>query len=324
MPNSRAIRAQAGGGGYPDGVPVSSFDEQARLVRLLHDRPGGRSWPELAGILLTYGSIAAAEEAMADGQPELFTSGSDDQYGDALTQVAEWDREGLQYVSILDDRYPERLRDIHEAPPFLFARGLLDPDDQAVSVVGSRDASPQGLEIARTVAGMLVDEGLTVLSGLAKGIDSAAHAEALARGGRTVAVVATGLRRVYPAANRDLQEAIAAKGLVISQFWPDAPPQKHQFLMRNATMSGYGLATFVVEAGEMSGARAQARMAVEHGRPVILSDLVVSRTEWGASFVGRPGVHVASSTEAAREAIRQIRSSEESLDRALSLALAGG
>jgi len=94
--------------------------------------------------------------------------------------------------------------------------------------------------------------------------------------------------------------------LVLSQFWPDAPPQKHTFLMRNATMSGYGLATVVVEAGETSGARAQARMAVEHGRQVILTDQVVVRNQWAQKLLGRPGVHVASSVDSVMDAVDQV------------------
>ena len=141
----------------------------------------------------------------------------------------------------------------------------------------------------------LVSRDVTVVAGLALRIDTAAHRAALALGGRTVAIIGTGINRVYPAENRDLHEEIAARGLLLSQFWPDAPPQKQNFLMRNATMSGYGLATVVVEAGEHSGARAQARMAVEHGRPVILTEMVLERNEWARALVDRPGIHVASS-----------------------------
>jgi DNA processing protein len=93
---------------------------------------------------------------------------------------------------------------------------------------------------------------------------------------------------------------------VLSQFWPDAPPQRHTFLMRNATMSGYGLATVVVEAGETSGARAQARIAVEHGRQVILTDRVVGANEWAQKLVGRPGVHVAGSVAAVLDVVEQV------------------
>jgi DNA processing protein len=145
------------------------------------------------------------------------------------------------------------------------------------------------------VARELVSRHITVVSGLAHGIDTAAHRATLAAGGRTVAVIGTGINKVYPAENRDLQEEIASRGLVLSQFLPDTPPQKHHFPMRNATMSGYGLATVVVEAGEHSGARGQARIAVEHGRPVILTDAVVRDNEWAQALLGRPGVHVAAS-----------------------------
>jgi DNA processing protein len=137
--------------------------------------------------------------------------------------------------------------------------------------------------------------GMTVVSGLALGIDAAAHRAALSAAGRTVAFLGTGIRRKYPKDNAELQDEIAAKGLVVSQFWPDAPPQKHTFLMRNAVMSGYGIATIVVEAGEFSGSRAQARMAVEHGRPVILTEHVVNANEWARALVDRSGIHVASS-----------------------------
>jgi predicted Rossmann fold nucleotide-binding protein DprA/Smf involved in DNA uptake len=134
-----------------------------------------------------------------------------------------------------------------------------------------------------------------VIAGLAKGIDTAAHTAALEAGGRTVAVIGTGITKCYPAENRQLQDRIATEGLVLSQFWPDSPPTKHTFPMRNAVMSGYGRATIVVEAGERSGARIQARQTVAHGRPVILTDLVVKANKWSAALINRPGVHVASS-----------------------------
>jgi len=144
---------------------------------------------------------------------------------------------------------------------------------------------------------------VTVIAGLAAGIDTAAHRAALDARGRTVAVIGTGINKQYPAANRELHREIAARGLLLSQFWPDAPPQKHTFIMRNATMSGYGMATVVVEAGEHSGTRSQARMAVEHGRPVILTDMVVAGTSWGKELVGRPGVHVADSLQSVIETV---------------------
>jgi DNA processing protein len=175
-----------------------------------------------------------------------------------------------------------------------------------VSVVGSRQASDRGLAVAADVARELVSRGVTVVAGLAVGIDTAAHQAALAAGGRTVAIIGTGINLTYPAQNKDLHTEIAAQGLLLSQFWPDAPPQRQNFLMRNATMSGYGLATVVVEAGEHSGARAQARMAVEHGRPVILTEMVRERNEWAQALVDRPGIHVANSLRSLLEIVDRL------------------
>jgi DNA processing protein len=216
-------------------------------------------------------------------------------------------------VSILDADYPARLREIHQAPPVLFARGSLVADESAVSVVGSRKASDRGLAIASEVARTLVDRDITVVAGLALGIDTAAHRAALEDGGRTVAIIGTGLNKAYPAENRALHQEIASRGLLLSQFLPDAPPQRQNFLMRNATMSGYGLATVVVEAGEKSGARAQARLAVEHGRPVILTDLVVERNDWAKALLGRPGIHVADSLRGVMDAVDQLTAERAAL-----------
>jgi len=262
------------------------------------------------------GSATAALNQLDPTQ--LFTTDDQQQLRDeAMADVLRWEKEGLTFLTILDAAYPSRVRDIHQAPPFLFARGLIRISDPGVSVVGSRDASTRGLQMAASIATAVAREGLTVISGLAAGVDSAAHRAALDADGRTVAMIGTGIEKVYPAANRALQGEIAERGLVLSQFWPDAPPQKFTFLMRNATMSGYGLATIVVEAGEHSGARAQARMAVEHGRRVILTDLVERSTKWGSELVGRPGVYVASSTDDVMAAVRQIRDRESVSSRLL-------
>lgn len=295
---------------------ASSLDERAALVALLRLRPGGLSWTELTARVTEAGS---ALTVLHDSQSsQLFPSESEQTAAaDAISDVKEWESEGLQFLTVLDDAYPHGVREIHQAPPFLFARGAVLPGDQGVSVVGSRGASDEGLKRTVSLAAALVDRGLTVVSGLAAGVDVTAHRTALQRGGRTVAVIGTGIRNSYPAANRAVQEEIAQRGLLLSQFWPDAPPQKHTFLMRNATMSGYGMATIVVEAGETSGARAQARMAVEHGRPVILTDMVVDATKWGMAMVGRPGVYVATSTDDAMAAVDEIRATPAAVDSVL-------
>lgn len=277
--------------------PVSQdLTEQAAVVALLRTRPDNMTWPDISAALLRCGSAIEVWETCSPATliPE---PGQSDPREAAERDLLTWQEEGLIVSTVLDDSYPARLAGIHQAPPILFARGDLRTHDRAVSVVGSRKASDHGLGIAAGVARDLVDEGITVLSGLAAGIDTSAHTAALDAGGRTVAVIGTGIRRHFPAANAGLQEAIIDRGLVLSQFWPDAPPRPQHFPMRNATMSGYGLATVIVEAGEHSGARIQARVAVDHGRPVILTDLVASRNSWAQALVGRPGVHVAASRD---------------------------
>ena len=159
-------------------------------------------------------------------------------------------------------------------------------------------------------------EGLTVIAGLAAGIDTAAHQAALDADGRTVAFLGTGITQSYPASNRALQREIADRGLLLAVY-PDAPPTKHSFPMRNATMSGYGLATIVIEAGEHSGTRIQARVAGEHGRPVILTDRVAATTTWGAALVERPNVYVVGSLAELAQAVNDIREAPARLRSAL-------
>jgi DNA processing protein len=225
---------------------------------------------------------------------------------DAKRHVEEWQEQGLDFISVLDERYPNRLRQVVDMPPFLFADGTLAKDDMGVSVVGSRKASPDSAAFAQETASMLVEQGLTVIAGLAAGVDAAAHRRALDEGGRTVAFIGTGITRQYPVQNRVLQQEISERGLVLSQFWPDQGPTRYTFPMRNASMSGYGLATVVVQAGEHSGTRIQARQAQQHGRPVILRDAVVRDTQWGQRLASRPGVYVASSVREVQQILQEI------------------
>jgi DNA processing protein len=276
--------------------------EQAALVALLRTRPGRASEAEITAEVRAEGSALEVwhrlvPDTLLDppGEPDALTA--------AARDLARWTDRDCVLVTILDPDYPARLRAVPQAPPVLFARGSLTPDDPAVSVVGSRRVSAPGLALTAEVARGLVARGVSVMAGLALGVDAAAHRAALDAGGRTVAVIGTGISRAYPAGHRALQEEIAARGLLLSQFWPDAPPQKHTFLMRNATMAGYGLATIVTEAGEQSGARAQARMSAGYGRPVILAAGVVDQNEWAQALASRPGVRVAAGPAAVLEAV---------------------
>jgi len=290
---------------YADGMSSGVSDELAALVALLQARPGDLSWSEITAALLEIGSAAEAWNRHAPPTalielPESVTLDS------AAASVKAWQARGIRLVSILDEDYPAELRGIHQAPPLIFALGSVLPNDPAIAVVGTRDPSRWGAAAARSTARALTSHGMTVVSGLARGVDTAAHRAALDAGGRTVAVLGTGISQAYPPENRDLQSEIAQRGLVLSQFWPDSGPDKRSFPTRNATMSGYGLATVVIEAGERSGARIQARIAVEHGRQVILTDRVVAQNAWAQDLLNRPGVHVASSVDQAMDIINGV------------------
>ena len=269
--------------------------ELAALVALLRRADGG--WAEVALDVQEEGSAARVLARQAGHTDTLFP---DEAAQAALIEsgaeaVASWRASGIDVHAFFDPSYPAQLRTIREMPPVLFTRGRREPDTHAVAVVGSRSATDEGLRITRAIATSLADRAVTVVSGLAKGIDTAAHEATLDAGGRTVAVIGTGILRHYPAANRRLQEHIAEAGLVISQFWPESGPAKHHFPMRNAVMSGYAAATVVVEAGQTSGARIQARLALQHGRPVLLTGQVMQH-EWAREFARRPGVQVVRGT----------------------------
>lgn len=307
----------------PYAVSMSTQTEHAALVALLRTSPKGERWATVTEQVLEAGSAEVVWKAR-EAESLLPDPAREEYLAEARAEVESWPANGWRFIGILDPEYPARLREIHQAPPFLFAAGTVLADDPAIAVVGSRKASARGLEIAGSIATSLSGEGVTVLSGLAEGIDTAAHTAALAAGGRTVALIGSGIARYYPAKNRDLQDEIASKGLVLSQFWPEGPPQQHNFLMRNAVMSGYGRATVVVEAGEKSGARAQARLAVEHGRPVVLTDQVLACNEWARRLIDRPGVFSAATLVEVMDHVHRVLDRENKVGRVLEGLLGAG
>ncbi len=278
---------------------MTPSSETAALVVLL--RSGGEPWNVYADLVEERGSaIAVLEEELG-----LFAR---DQLENAAAQVAGWERRGMRLLTLLDADYPENLRAVHDRPPLLFVAGRVERRDaRSVAVIGARSASAQGLARTRAIAEHLVDAGYTVASGLAAGIDTAAHNAALARGGRTVAVIGTGLSRCYPSRNRELQRRIATECAVVSQFWPDTPPSRRTFPRRNAVMSGLALGTVVVEASDTSGSRIQARLALAHGRPVFLAESLLEHS-WARDYAGRPGVHVVGDPIEITEVIERVTS----------------
>lgn len=206
----------------------------------------------------------------------------------ARGDVERWMASDLDIRTVLDPEYPSNLHEVFNRPPLLFVQGEWreTSDRWGIAVVGTRSATEDGQRRARRLARELAEAGYTVFSGLAQGIDAAAHRAALDAGGRTVAVMGTGLDHVYPAVNRDLaNEVVQRGGALATQFFPHQGPARWTFPMRNAVMSGLSVATVVVEAGATSGARMQARLALEHGRTVFLLRSLVDDHEWGRRLV---------------------------------------
>ncbi len=172
-------------------------------------------------------------------------------------------------VTMRDSAYPFNLKHIHDPPPLLYVEGELKEEDTlAISVVGTRSPTWYGKEITTRLSEGLARRGITVVSGMARGIDSLAHTAALDAGGRSIAVLGNGLKVVYPPENRGLKERMKEQGAVISEFMMDAKPDRLNFPIRNRIISGLSLGTVVVEAPAKSGALITARIALEQNREV--------------------------------------------------------
>jgi DNA processing protein len=262
---------------------MTPTQERAALVALL--KTATRPWHAYAEAIERLASALAVLEQ----ERGLFAGAELDA---VAGEIADWERSGIRLLTVLDPDYPENLRTVYDRPPLMFVDGSLHASDsRSVAVVGTRRASARGLTRARTISEHLAGAGFTVVSGLAAGIDTEAHTTALRSGGRTIAVIGTGVRRCYPPENAALQRRLAGQCAVVSQFWPDSPPTSRSFLARNATMSGFALGTVVVEASNTSGARSQARLALEHGRPVFLPEPLLEEA-WAQELAQRPGTHV--------------------------------
>jgi DNA processing protein len=200
---------------------------------------------------------------------------------------------GARLITVLDGEYPENLRLIVNLPPFLYVLGSVEAEDlRSVAVVGTRSPSSEGRDKAARMARLLSERAVTVVSGLAKGIDASAHKAALEAGGRTIAVMGTGILRRYPKENRELADRIVANGALISQFWPDSPPRSQNFPIRNVVTSGISQGTVVIEASATSGAKMQARLAVEHGKTVFLVESLVMNQPWARDYVAKHGKRI--------------------------------
>jgi DNA processing protein len=230
----------------------------------------------LRALLAFFGDVESAWSASpaaleASGlSPKLVEALLQVRTGDALQRT--WERIEALGITVLtwdDPAYPRRLKDIDQSPPVLYARGkLVDDDEWAVAIVGTRRFTSYGRQVATALATAMAHNGVTVVSGLARGIDAVAHLAALDAGGRTIAVLGSGVDRIYPPEHRNLAERIVENGAVLSDYSPGTAPEGINFPPRNRIISGLSQAVVVVEAGKRSGALITAAYAAEQGREV--------------------------------------------------------
>ena len=186
---------------------------------------------------------------------------------DLGAEVARLEKLGIQCLTWEDEDYPESLRQLDDAPPLIYVFGTLtSEDDRACAIVGTRRVSAYGREVTRSIAADLAHQGITIVSGLARGIDGIAHQAALDAGGRTIAVLGSGLDVIYPSEHRQLAKRIAASGAVISEYPLGTQPEASNFPPRNRIISGLSRGVLVTEAGEVSGALITADFALIQGR----------------------------------------------------------
>ncbi len=227
-------------------------------------------------LLETFGDAAGAWQALPD---ELIAAGLSQKITSNLVKMRTqvdleqiWNNiqaKGIRVITWEDESYPRYLREVDQPPPVLYLLGDFVPDDDwSVAVVGTRRMTAYGQQVAEEVAGTLARSGVTVVSGLARGIDAVAHQAALNAGGRTLAILGSGVDRIYPPEHRKLAERITAHGALVSDYAPGTPPDANNFPPRNRIISGLARAVVVVEAGLDSGALITASFAAEQGREV--------------------------------------------------------
>jgi DNA processing protein len=201
---------------------------------------------------------------------------------------------GTILVTIGDPRYPQALREIFDPPILLFARGRVELlQTLSLGIVGTRRPTPYGLAVAERISGDLAYAGLTIVSGMARGIDSAAHKGVLSRAGGTIAVLGCGVDVVYPSENKKLAADIAARGLIISEFPMGATAFPQNFPIRNRIISGISLGILVVEGAQYSGSAITAKLAIDQGREVFaIPGNITSKLSWGPNLLIKQGAHL--------------------------------
>lgn len=202
------------------------------------------------------------------------------------------EQSGIKWMSIFDDSYPKLLKEIYDPPVILYYKGeILSEDSRAIGVVGTRHINSYGRAVTEKLVRELVSSGVTIVSGLAKGVDFVAHQTAIRSGGRTLAVLGSGLNYIFPPENTGLAEEIAAGfGAVLSEYPPDQPPLAGNFPVRNRIISGLSQALLVTQAAQGSGSQITARAALEQGRDVFaVPGPIFSELSWGPHMLIKEG-----------------------------------
>ncbi len=212
-------------------------------------------------------------------------------FEDALWQHERVKAEGVALIGLRDPAYPELLRAIADPPVLLFAKGRLETlNSPMLAIVGTRRPTPYGRNVAERFAFDLARAGLTIVSGMARGVDTCAHQGALKAGGTTVAVFGAGLDHIYPAENRKLADQIAAQGLLVSEFPMGTPAHPQNFPIRNRIISGLSEGVLVVEGAQYSGSAITAKMGLEQQREVFaVPGNVTSKMSWGPNLLIKQG-----------------------------------
>lgn len=274
----------------------------------------------LAALLEACGSVEAAWKAPIQ---QLQAAGLDKrslanllEARRTLNPQAELERvvqEGAAVLTWDDAEYPENLRHTDGAPPVLYLRGTLEAHDRwAVAIVGTRRASAYGREVAHTLSRELAAQGITVVSGLALGIDTIAHQAALDAGGRTIAVLGSGVDQLYPARNAKLAQAIMQNGAVVSEYAMGTRPEASNFPPRNRIISGLSRCVIIVEAGERSGALITATFAADQGRDVFaVPGSILHPGSIGCNRLIRDGAYPLLSVDDVLEQLDMVRSHEQ-------------
>jgi len=236
---------------------------------------------------------ASASELEAAGitpaHARSIASGSS--FEDAVEQQQTALNSGAQLITFHDPRYPQRLREIFDPPLLLFALGK--PEllaSHSIAIVGTRHPMPYGMAASERISADLSNAGLTIVSGMARGIDTAAHKAALAAGGDTIAVLGCGVDVLYPADNRKLYQEIAQKGLLVSEFPMGAPAYPQNFPIRNRIVSGISLGVVIIEGAQHSGSAITAKLAMDQGREVFaVPGNITSKMSWGPNLLIKSG-----------------------------------